>query len=332
MHKRLFGALLCGALLMMTGCGLLPKEEEEAPPVLAAPVKSEKETYTAKVGDIADVVSLRGRFAPARAEDLSFKGSGRVKAVYVRSGDRVEKGQVVAELHNEDAVLGLAQAQIRFERAKLALEDERNKAQYSRGAAVEGQIRRAELDLELARLDVEKASRQVEESRLVAPFSGQVTAVAAKVGDQAQPYAAVVNLADPTELIVEADVDDSALSRGLSVGQKARLDFSDLGAPVTGTIVELPPASGASPKRIKVKLDEPAPRAALGMVGKVNVVLQEKQGVVLLPNAAIRQYSGRTYVLLKNPRREVDVVLGIQGDLGTEITKGLQAGDQVIGR
>lgn len=334
---RLLGLALGTTLLLSTGCGLLPKEEEEAAPALVAPVKSEKAVYTVKRGDMTEMVSLRARFAPARAEDLYYKTNGRLKAVYVRAGDQVQAGQLLAELHTDDLDIQVAKTQIAYDKARLSLDDTRYKAQFKSDQSMQSELKRAELELESARLELERVQRQLAESRLVAPFAGQIMSVSAKPGESISGYTPFMSLADASELIIEADVDDASLAK-LAVGQKARLEFSDLPGAPNGEVIELPDpnakatATGNQPKRIKVRTAGPIDKAKMGMVGKVHVILQEKKGVLYLPKAAIRQFASRTYVLMQEPRREVDIVLGIEGETETEIVRGLKEGDQVLGR
>lgn len=338
LRTRFIPLMLIAGLLLTSGCSLFPREEEEAPPVLATPVKSEKQVFTVKRGDMVEKVILRGRLAPEQQADLYYPDGGRLKAVYVRGGEEVKTGQVLAELHTEDAEYQAEQARIRFEKAKLALEDARYRAQFSRTEQVANDLKSRELELESARLEHEKWQRSLVESRLIAPFDGLVTAVAAKPGEQVQAYTPVVTVADPSKLWIEADVDDDALSK-LAIGQRAILEFSDLeGGQGVGTVVELPDpnaratATNGQPRRIKVRLESGIGKASMGSVGRVHVVLQEKKGVLLLANGAIRQYGGRTYVLLRDPRREVDIVTGIAGELETEVVQGLKEGDEVLGR
>ncbi len=337
-RSRLNALLLLAVLLLTSGCSLFPREEEEAAPVLATPVKSEKEVFTVKRGDMVEKVILRGRVAPQQQADLYYPEGGRLKAVYVRGGDQVKAGQVLAELHTEDAAFQAEQARIRFEKAKLALADAQYRAQFSRSQQVENDLKSRTLELESARLEHEKWQRSLIESRLVAPFDGLVTAVAVRPGEQVQAYTPVVTVADPSRLWIEADVDDAALVK-LSVGQRAMLEFTDLaGGKGEGTVVELPDpnakatATSTQPRRIKVRIETELGKAAMGSVGRVHVILQEKKGVLLLANSAIRQYGGRTYVLRKEPRREVDIVTGIAGELETEVLEGLKEGDEVLGR
>jgi macrolide-specific efflux system membrane fusion protein len=340
LHRRTAFALTAAALLttmtLAAGCSFLPKEEEEAAPALAAPVKSEKATYTVKRGSIQDKVSLRATIAPVQNQDLFYRNGGRVKAVYVKAGDKVKAGAVLAELFSDDAEYQLAQARIRLERSQLALADAQRRYGFTRTEAVENEVKRAELDLQSAELDVDRYGSLVADARLTAPFNGQIMSTDVKPGDQVAGYQNLITIADPASLWVEADVDDSQLLR-LAVGMKAQLNFSDVSGMASGVVVELPdPAAKAkapnAPKRIKVRPDSLDAKAAMGMVGKVDVIMQEKKDVLLLESAGVRRFSNRTYVTMKEPRREKDVTTGIESDNLVEIVSGLKEGDVVIGR
>jgi len=330
-HTTLAAVLITALMILASGCGILPREEEEEPPVLVTPVKEERQVLTAKRETITESITLRGRFASAQTDSVYYTTSGRIREVLVKAGDQVRAGQPLIRLHNDDLELQVVQAELRYEKQVLSQEDTLYKAQFSNSATLKNELRRLEIDMELALMDLAKLRQQLIDSVLVAPFAGQVTAVTAKVGDNIQAYAPIVTLSDPNQLIVEADVDDAALA-SLSVGQQVRLEFSDMGnTPFKGTIVELP-ETGAAVRRAKIRADERLDQAQMGMVGRAVVILQEKHDAILLPNSAIRQFSGRTYVLMNSPRREVDVVLGILGETETEILRGLNEGDQVIGR
>jgi multidrug efflux pump subunit AcrA (membrane-fusion protein) len=231
-----------------------------------------------------------------------------------------------------------AQAEIAYEMATLEMEEARRRAdQLGGGTGPDSGVRLAELDLHRAELELRRWRAALDGARIYAPFAGQVMASQLKPGAMAEAFQPVLTLASPTDLIIEADVDDAALAR-IAVGQSVRVEFGALAEITQGTVVQLPepappaPTGSTQPKRIRVRPLAPLTGARMGMVGKVRVVLQERTGVLLLPNAAIRQFGNRTYVLLKEPRREVDVVLGVQGELETEILRGLQEGDEVIGR
>ncbi len=62
-------------------------------------------------------------------------------------------------------------------------------------------------------------------------------------------------------------------------------------------------------------------------------MLEQKDGVLWLPPAAIRTFEGRTFVVIQEgaAQRQVDVTLGIESDDRVEIEEGLVEGDVVVG-
>lgn len=70
-----------------------------------------------------------------------------------------------------------------------------------------------------------------------------------------------------------------------------------------------------------------------GDLVRVTVVLEQKDGVLWLPPAAIRTFEGRTFVVIQEgaAQRQVDVTLGIESDDRVEIEEGLVEGDVVVG-
>lgn len=329
-------ALVTLFALGLSGCGLLPKEELDEAPVLPPPVKSEKATYTVQRGSIAEQISLRARLAPAKQADLAYPIDGRLKAVYVRAGDQVEAGQLLAELYADEIAEQISRAEIYLAQQQLDLKDAQYRAQFTPGPLMESEIQRRELGVRSAQLELERLQRALAGSRLVAPWAGQVIAVGGRPGESLTAHLPVITLVDPSDLLIEADVDEQALGR-LAIGQRTRLEFNGLPAGAMGELVEMPAtgpaaAAGSEPKRVKVRLPAEHPPLQMGIVGRVQVVLQEKRDVLLLPKGGVRQFANRTYVLLKEPRQEIDVLLGIEGETEVEILRGLQEGDQVIGR
>lgn len=326
---------LAGAV---AGCGLLPKEVEELPPPVEPPQRSVKEIYTVKRGTVVEKVPLRATVVPAREVTLFFRQNGRLRQVAVKAGDTVAAGQLLAELDTGDLETQVELAAINVQKLDLRLQQARERAQ--KGGADPYDLGILELDRKAAHLQWQLLQQKLAEARLSAPFAGEVTAASGKAGDTVQAFQPVVTLSDPSVLEIRAEVDDATLMK-LSPGQKVELTFAELGdTPVEGQLVEVPdplrdprPQQGR-PRQVKIVPTRPVPGLKKGMTGRGAVVLQVRQDVLVLPNAAIRSFSGRTYVLVLegNSRREVDVALGVVGETESEIVKGLREGQQVIGK
>lgn len=106
---------------------------------------------------------------------LSFKRPGQLQQLRVREGEHVEKGQVIAELDNQDARLRLKDRQATFELAQ---------AQYTRFATLSARhvIPRAEFETQRAARDSAQAAlklarEELGDMQLRAPFSGVIASV-----------------------------------------------------------------------------------------------------------------------------------------------------------
>lgn len=325
-------------VLLLSGCGLLPKEVEEAPPPIEPPQKSIKEIFAVKRGAISERVQLRAMVTSANEATLFFKQAGRLKRVHVKAGDKVKAGQLLAEQETGDLQTRVQLSEINLQKLKLRFEQAQRKAQF-KGGPDEIDLKVLELDLKAAELDLNMKRTQLNDARLYAPFDGDVTVANGNAGETVQAYQALVTVSDPSDLTVRAEVDDSTLVK-LQPGMKVQLVVSDLGdAPMEATLVQVPdPYNDPPPPQGRLRLVKIATAKAQplkrGMVGRAFVVLQAKPDVLLLPNSALRTYAGRTYVLVVdgNSRREVDVAVGIVGETESEITKGLKEGQQVMGR
>ena len=85
-----------------------------------------------KIGNLSQEVSVTGRVKSAQSVDLAFEKTGKVIGVSVNVGDKVEPGQVLLKLNNNELAAQLAQGEAELESAKAQL------GQYN--AALESQI------------------------------------------------------------------------------------------------------------------------------------------------------------------------------------------------
>src|SRR5258707_11806746 len=72
-------------------------------------------------GDLAKSVVATGKIEPITKVEIKSKASGIVKKLYVEYGDKVKKGQVLAELDKEEIQARVAQAQAQLEASRASL-------------------------------------------------------------------------------------------------------------------------------------------------------------------------------------------------------------------
>ena len=104
----------------------------------------------------------------------------------------------------------------------------------------------------------------------------------------------------------------------------------------TGAIASLPAPYGLSTDGfVHVSFDE-QPLADEFKVGdrmSFSVLIEERDDVLWLPVSAIRQFSGRNFIVVQNEgvQQRVDVRLGLEGDGRVQVLEGAEESQTVIG-
>lgn len=244
--------------------------------------------------------------------------------------DRLRKSPTPAEV---------AAAQAQVAQAELQLE------QLLEGASEED-ISIAETQVKQAQLTLQEAERRLEKARLVAPFSGTVTAVHYDAGDFAVANAPAISLADLSAYQIEVLVDETEIA-GVSPGQRVEITLDAYpGITLTGTVRSVSPEGTITqgvvnfPVTIDLYMENlpsgPGPGGIgvlLGMTANVRIIQEVRRNVLLVPLEAIHREGTREYVVVMSPSgqpRRVEVATGgVQDDL-VEVSGALQEGEQVL--
>ena len=193
-------------------------------------------------------------------------------------------------------------------------------------------------NLEKSRISLERLQEQTFENQVIAPFSGEITFVRGRPGDQVAAYQEIIGLANPTKLIIEAVVPEVD-QPSLSVGQPVELTMDAFpGVIFEGRVAVLPrniiSTTGQTIKIPETIIDGDFDRAgmSLGMLARLKIVVQVKEGVLKVPLTAVRTVNNRDFVetIIDGQRRSLPVTIGIQSDTEIEILDGLEEGQQIF--
>ncbi len=119
-------------VFLLSGCSLLPKEQEALAPPLLEPAATQYETETVTRIDLIDAYEARAEFQSTNSADVYYRELGqRVKEVHVKPNQAVKKGDLLIELEQDDLPFQVQQQQINLNEAKLDVESalERKKEQ-----------------------------------------------------------------------------------------------------------------------------------------------------------------------------------------------------------
>jgi RND family efflux transporter MFP subunit len=158
--------------------------------------------------------------APVHSAQLQPEIEGVISKVYVREGDRVVRGQVLAELADWDARTKLAQAQAKYQATLL---------QVNRALALnndtEAGVQRVQADY--WKSEVERSQEELDRTRLRSPIDGVVTTphVENMTGRRLQFGDSLAEVVDTSRAIVDVAIDDADASL-LRVGEPASVKLN----------------------------------------------------------------------------------------------------------
>ncbi len=115
--------LLIFSTISLSGCSLVPKEEEVLAPVLKQPPKVVYNTVEIKPTTFEKKIEATGTMISTNLKELSFSNSsGRLKSINVNVGDTVKKGDLLAELLSADLDTQIKEQELLLNQSKLELE------------------------------------------------------------------------------------------------------------------------------------------------------------------------------------------------------------------
>lgn len=326
--------LLIMAGLVLPGCQWLPAEPEPPALQLSAPVSTQRAVVTVTRGNIQSRLPVNVTFGTEEQRSLYARRGGRVREMYVRHGERVQAGRVLVELESGQIGYDMELAAIDLERAKAALA----RAESRRGfvdAPSAADIDRLTYDIRAAEIRYRRTAEQLADLRIIAPFDGTVVGMTLTVGDQAEAYKEIVVVAADGPLVARANADEATAAR-LRPGQSVLIYPNDAQPiPVKGTVKSVPALGAGSGRTLTVIIQpEESPRLRQGANARAEIVLAEKQNVLLVPLSAVREFGGSRFVTVVqgDSRQEITVTLGLEDGQMAEVVSGLAEGDQVIAR
>jgi HlyD family secretion protein len=193
------------------------------------------------------------------------------------------------------------------------------------------------VDVTNARTKIEAAQSTLNLASITAPFSGMITDVQVKPGDQVNPGTAAFRVDDLAHLLVDVQVSEVDIN-SIQVGQDANLTFDAIAnKSYTGRVTKVAlvgnTSQGVVDFTVTVELTNADEQVKPGMTAGVNVVVQNLNNVLLVPNRAVRVVNGKrvVYVLKSGFPQPVNITLGASSDTDSQVVSGdLKEGDPIV--
>jgi RND family efflux transporter MFP subunit len=291
------------------------------------------QTVAVTTGSISRSVTVSGVVEPLRTVAVNSQLSGAVLAVKAEEGSVVRAGDTLAELDGRELQAQLAAAEASFQVAQAAFE----RAQQLRDRQIitlpEYEQQRTAHAAATATLD--QLRTRIGYTHVVAPVDGVVTEKRVEAGDAVGTQTRLFSIAEVSTLVVRVGVSELDVVE-LKEGDRVRVEMDAFPAQAfSGHIRRIFPAADPTTRLVPVEVAlDPEARSFVrpGFLARTTFALNERSGVLLVPQAALVGGSSSQSVFVVDQgravRRTVETGLTSQGSV--EVVSGLTEGEPVV--
>jgi RND family efflux transporter MFP subunit len=249
---------------------------------------------------IEDAIPVTGNLQPLERAEVRSRLEGDLTGVYVREGEPVRRGQMLArfEASEQAGSARSAGADVAAARSELSTAQwnlDQSKELYRQGAVPERDVRVAEQTVAGARARVAAAAarlgttrNEVGDTRVLAPTSGIIEKRTANPGEHVSRGAALFTIVRGDVLELAAAVPERSAA-GVRAGQSVR--FTADARQFTGRVARVGPSVDPGSRAVTVYVQIPNPDGALkvGTFASGRIVSRVVEDAMVLPAAAIRE-------------------------------------------
>lgn len=271
----------------------LPKSKGRtfpAIPVLA--VRATKGTLTPKI-------EIQGQVDNKQSITLSAKSPGSLLRLYVREGQYVQAGKLLAEQESQVLRKNLQEIKTRLELADTLYQ--KQKRLYAQNATSEVQYLTAKSNKEALEATLATLQEQLRNTQIRAPFSGIVDAFLAKEGEMLMPGMPILRLVSRKAYEIVAEVPENFIAQ-LSTATQVEVYLPDIDksfqAPIATLSENINPISRSFTLRVRPLPPSIIPLLKPNMIAFIRIPQKSLSDVWIIPSDALLQ-GEKSYYLLR---------------------------------
>ncbi|MFV0516238.1 MAG: efflux RND transporter periplasmic adaptor subunit [Aminipila sp.] len=355
--KRIIVIGIVIAIAVFAGTKLLGgKEEGLQQPVSAFPLEKM---------DITESISSSGKIESRDSENVSAITDGKIKKVYVKVGQQVKRGDILAQLETSNLQREIEKAnQTSKTEINAALQDMQNKNReydnakflYEMGELSQDEMIKSKSAYEMSSADYEakKAAvnisnlqQQIADATIKAPISGTITWVNAVEGNTSNGIMFTIENIENLKLVANVSEYDV---NNIKLGQKSIVKTEMTGElELSGEVLSISPTAqkdnttgktqttGKVQFPIEISINDKNPMVKIGANARVNIITAGKNNVLAVPFDSLVKDKNETSVYIADKKgnkyivKKIDVKTGIENDIYAEvISENLKEGMLVL--
>ena len=284
-------------------------------------------------------LELQGNVTTKNLLVLYPEFSGILTEVFVKEGQQVRKGQLLAKIDDGGLSQQLSQMKIQFELAKTTYD--RQTRLWEQKIGSEMQYLQAKSNYEAQEQAIAQLEQQVAKTEVIAPFSGTIDDVMTERGSVVLPgQTALMRIINLDNMYIEVDVPERYVN-SVTRDKKVEVDFSVLNKSMESKIRQVGDFINPSNRTFKAEIGIPNKDRNIkpNLTAKLRINDYSNEQALLIPQSIISENAGGEqflYVVRERTEKgearaeKLTIETGLsQGDV-IEVTSGLEAGMEVI--
>lgn len=295
--------------------------------------------FKAEKKEFNHFIEIQGDVETKKNVVLYPEFSGTLNRVYVKEGQKVTKGQLLASIDDGGLSQQLSQIEVQAALAKTTFE--RQEKLWSQKIGSEIQYLQAKANYEAQQNAVNQMRAQVGKTTIRAPFSGIVDDVMSEQGTVVSAgVSEVIRIVNLGDMYIEAEVPESYLS-SVTEGKKVAIYFPVLGESVNSTVRQVGNYINPSNRTFKIEINVPNNKKTIkpNLTAQLKINDYTNAEAILIPQSILSENAnGDQYIYVTNQSenasefiaKRVIVTTGkTEGDF-VEILEGVKDGDTII--
>ncbi|HZW63296.1 MAG TPA: efflux RND transporter periplasmic adaptor subunit [Flavobacteriaceae bacterium] len=256
-------------------------------------------SYTVLDTTFTSHISIQGSVETSENILIYPEYQGILAKLYVKEGQKVSQGQLLAKIDDGGLSSQLAQLESQYQLAKTTYD--RQKRLWEQNIGSEIQYLQAKTNMESSKNAVNQLQSQLEKTNITAPFSGVVDDIITEQGQVVAPgMQAVMRLVNLDRMYVKASVPENYLP---SITKGARVDiyFPALNKTVQGSINTIGNYINPSNRTFEIKVNVPNENNSIkpNLMGTMDIVNYTSENALVIPaNAILENVKGQKFVFL----------------------------------
>ncbi len=263
---------------------------------------------------------------------------GTFRNLFVREGQLVKKGELLAEINDSGLKEQLDQMLIQANYTKDNFD--RVKRLWEKNIGSEMKFLKAKSDFETNNKMVEQIRDQLSKTKIYAPFDGEIDEIISNLGSNLVPGSPILRVVNLDIIYAEAQVPEKYVS-SIELGTEALVSIPLLSKEVTSKIVQSGNFINPNNRtfRVEAPVENKDKRIKQNLNARIKIKNYSNIKALVVPLRVIREdASGRPFIykLVETDKKDILLTVkifvetGANNDEEIEITKGLSIGDVIV--